>query len=383
MHAHLAHRVLRNARIQAFRGYIPPPNKAFLGGLVLGKANDSLRHRRNAAPWDGFDPDAHYRRRVRGSFVYGGLVQRHFGHFMSEMVHRILPARLLDHRGPWIFVTFEGDRRWVVFEKLPPFARDILEFLEVKAGEFRGISADCIVDELFVVEQGSELRLGPKPGYLDDLHEYTTPRLDAIHGAELRPKKVYVSRAALPGGTFLGEAYLEDQLTGEGFAIIRPESLPVLVQMDIYRKAEVLVFNAGSACHGVELLGSGALQRCYLIDRGIQRKAVESALVPRAREFAVSVGHPYLGTLLTARRSRAPVPRLGMNLFDVQALLAFFRDHGIARLPSFDRKQYLNAASMHLQGHIDAARASGLICDEAEIKSFFTAFEAAAATQEC
>lgn len=353
MHARLAHRTIRDAKVQAFhRPLLGPAGRGFRGGLVLDEQDeqdDKLRHRRHNEPQDRYDDRAVYHHRLDGAYIYGGPMYDHFGHFMAEMVHRIVPSRLMFGAVPCIFATLGRHHVLTSFESLPDYARDVLQLLGISADDFRLVVENTVVEQLFVSEQGSELGVGPKPGYLDDLLEYTTPRLDALHGGDARPRKVYVSRAGMPGGKFLGERYLEAQLASEGFSIMQPETLPITVQMDIYRKAEVLVFAEGSACHGVELLGTGTLGRCaLLVRRAGHAGRFEEVLRPRAAAFAVSDGHPFIGTRFTDGRTNAPVVRFGVHLLNTATLLEFFRSHGMAKLPTFDATEYFAAAELDL-----------------------------------
>ncbi|HUE72755.1 MAG TPA: glycosyltransferase family 61 protein [Pirellulaceae bacterium] len=344
MHARLAHRVVREARIQAFK----PPLLQFRGGLVPCYGDPKLRQRRRDKPTDSYDEIAAYPHRMGGEFVYGGPVYKNFGHFMAETVHRIVPSKLLYGAAPWIFVTVSGKHGLEPYAALPTFVRDVHDLLGIGARDLRLVGQNTIVEQLFVAEQGSELGLGPKPGYLDDLSEYVLPRLDARHRWDTRPKKVYVSRARKRGGCFLGERYLEEQLEAEGFTVVHPELLPVSVQMDHYRKAEVLIFPEGSACHGVELLGSGSLGRTYLLVRRERMvPTFERILRPRATDFATSSGHSVIGTKYEDS-NRESNTRLAVLVFDVNELVAFFRTNNIARLPTFSEEEYLSAAEADL-----------------------------------
>lgn len=358
MHACLAHRALHEAKVQAFKRKLV--QMKFCGGLVLDGDDDTLRHRRSGRPFDRHETGASYPDRISGAFLYGGPVHGHFGHFMAEMVHRIVPSKLLYGAAPFIFVTEAGSRAVTSFETLPLFAREVLELLGIGPAEFRLVAENAVVEQLSVVEQGSELGLGPKPGYLDDLHEYVTPRLDALHRSEVRPKKVYVSRSQLPGGLFLGERYLEEQLAAEGFTSISPETLPVSVQMDIYRKTDVVVFPEGSACHGVELLGTGALKQCFLIcRRDSHSRSFERVLQPRASVFASSAGHPFIGTKYRVGGSRNPSRTLGVHAFDARELVAFLRGNDIARLPTFSEADYHAAAQLDLHRYLKGSAITG------------------------
>ena len=181
----------------------------------------------------------------------------HFGHFMAEMVHRILPARLRGLRFPLVFVSTRGWNPHPSFGDFPGFAKEVLAFLDVRPDEVRVVNRNTVVERLHVIEAGSDLVGGPKPGYLDALAGWCGPRLDALHGDTAQPRLLYVSRSALPPqGMVLGEAWFERQLEAEGFTVFRPEEWRFAPQLDHYRKAEAVVFPEGSACHGTELLGA-------------------------------------------------------------------------------------------------------------------------------
>src|SRR5437773_11401592 len=112
VHARLANRTLHDARIQAFQR----PITYYCGGLVLSEEDSQLRHRRNNRPRDSYDPDAQYRTRINGEFAYGGPLNQHFGHFMSETIHRVLPSKLLHSGTPCVFVTTAQERKVTSFD---------------------------------------------------------------------------------------------------------------------------------------------------------------------------------------------------------------------------------------------------------------------------
>jgi hypothetical protein len=153
--------------------------------------------------------------------------------------------------------------------------------------------------------------------------------------------------------------------------------------MDIYRKADVVVFNEGSACHGVELLGQESLRSCYVLARRRWNISFETILQPRARQFANSSGHPFIGSVFVDPRTGRPVMPWGVGLFDARQLVSFFRDHAIARLPLFNEEQYMRAAEAHLHRYLENARASGkTLCDESVVGNMLLTFERASARGE-
>ena len=95
-----------------------------------------------------------------------------------------------------------------------------------------------------------------------------------------------MSRSALPGTGLLGERYVEQVLAQAGFNVIRPETMSLLDQMRAYRAAEVVVFAEGSACHGVELLGTEMLGTAIMLARREDHMEVfRRVLQPRSRRY--------------------------------------------------------------------------------------------------
>ena len=108
-----------------------------------------------------------------------------------------------------------------------------------------------------------------------------------------RPRKLYVSRSALrPQGMVLGSRF-EQQLEHAGFTIFLILGMALLTAVDHYRKAEIVVFPEGSACHGTELLGAGMMGRTFLLPRrGGQRKqrSSETSSLPARGNLHCSPG---------------------------------------------------------------------------------------------
>ena len=351
-HAQLASKVFDDVEVHAFRMPMVP---SFEGGVVLSDpADQRLRQTRNWAPCDACAPSGAALPVLEGEFAYGGpLYLHHFGHFMAECIHRVLPTTQRFQPRKWLFVSERHSER--ASGPMPPFVLQAFEFLGVDMGTVTIADTDMRVRQLSICEQGSDLWGGAKPGYLLDLDAYTSPRLDALHGRAPRSGKVYVSRSNVPtGGTFLGERYLETLLAGEGFRIFHPEQHPLTEQMDVYRKAELVVFPEGSACHGVELLGASALDRCYLLGRreDLQRRIFVNILQPRSREFDLLAAHRPLGTIVVNPATGEPLDHRGVCLFDVEALLEFLRSRSIASLRDFDLGRYFQAASIDLWRYV-------------------------------
>lgn len=353
----LAHRIITDAQIQAFNlPPVAPPPSGFNGGLVMGESDSDkkLRQTRYWAPVDRFSQDATYTRHLEGDYAYAGLTYSHFGHVMSEMVHRIVPS--LKHRDNpnWLIVSTHGHpvNEW---EKLSSWIKPIYSFLGLGPENVTILTENTTVSNLSVVEQGSDFGGGPKPGYLDLLAEYTHGRLDRLHKNDARPEKIYVSRSHLnAAGGILGERYLEQAFAREGFIIYRPEQDFLPVQMDHYRKAEIIIFGEGSACHGVELLGTDSLKQCIFINRRKSHFDIfRRVLQPRAAEFLAFSETRMLGSAAADPSNGAPMEHLGVSVFDLDALVEFFRSNGIARLEAISKSEYFAAAEADLFSYLE------------------------------
>jgi hypothetical protein len=353
LHADLAHRTMNDVFVQPFRGDMVA---IYCGGPVLGESSEDrrLRHTRYWQPVDCFQPDLVPQIQLDSTYVYSGPIYHHFGHIMAEMVHRIIPGKILFALDKWLFVNFFR-KPLCSFDDIPIVFRNILEFLEIGPASVTVINADTTVKHLHIVEQGSDLGGGPKPGYLDDLAEFVHPRLDRRYDETQGWARVYVSRSGLShGGSFLGERYLEQALAAEGFHIFHPQQVPLPLQMQVYRRAKVLIFSEGSACHGTELLGSDALGDVFvLLRRASHQEIFANVLRPRARSYAACTMQIPVGSIVARHGSSKPLEEFAVSLFDVDALLAFLRETGIARLPGFRRDTYLECAEADLLRYIE------------------------------
>ena len=289
--AALARATIAEAPVQVFSApIVAVPPHGFAGGPVLDgdPRLARLRHTRAGHPVDRFRPGETYDARLPGTWIYAGPAYPHFGHSMAEMVHRILPGRRLFGAHGLLFVGTAGEKPLTGFDDLPPFLREILRLLDVSPDKACVLHRNHIVEQLHVVEAGSDYGGGPKPGYLDELAAFWRGRDAVPHaGGPMPGVPVYVSRTRLsPTGGLLGERYIEATLAQNGFAVFHPEQHPVAVQIETYRRASLLLFNEGSACHGIELLGTGMVAPSLLLSRRQDHAGIfRHVFTGRARSF--------------------------------------------------------------------------------------------------
>ena len=322
---------------------------------MLGDDPESmlLRHNRSGQVVDHFAPEPRDPVTLRGSYAYLGRTFGHFGHIMSEMIHRILPTRQVAKRPHWLIVHQRGSPP--TFEALAPVAQAMLRLLGVNERNCTVIAKDTIVEELLIVEAGAELGSVPKDWYLDLLNRRGPGRgsLD-----DTFPKKVYVSRSGLEDKSgLLGEKVLESILVDAGFHIMHSEKLPLPRQFALYRNAEVLLFAEGSACHGVELFGHDTLRHAILMNRRPKvATAFDRVLAPRARRFDHFTGNPFFGTAAFNGRGDPRADR-GVSAIALHDLVAFLAEIGVATVPRVPALAYLAAAHADLTLYTDRATA--------------------------
>lgn len=355
MRAQLASHVFDNARVLAFQHpLVAPPPLGFRGGPVIADpAHAQLRHTRYWQPVDSFLNDAKFATVIPDELQYAGPIYHHFGHYMSEMAHRFLPTIKRFDPKRWLFVGPEQASAPDAQHNFPTFLKEVLSFFGIGHEKITVINQNSIIRSLGIVEQGSDFGGGPKPGYLGDLRDFSEPRLNEYPSPSAVSKKVYVSRRHMPvSGSFLGERYLEELLEDEGFVIYFPEKHSLIHQMKTYSASEVLVFSEGSACHGTELLGEQALNRCYLLVRRADHKDIFSrVLSPRSQHFAIFEDTFYLGSIV-GRKGEAVSGYHGVSVFNCDSLIASLRENRIARLDSFDKSRFLDSVERDMGRYI-------------------------------
>lgn len=348
--AAVSHRILDNLPVEAFKH---PLGESFLGGPVLRSDELSrLRHKRHDQACDRFDERARFDRHLEGEWIYIGPKYPHFGHILAEMVHRILPSKLLfPNLKNYLIVTTSDDQEDTGIEALCTTYREVLDFFEIDADSVFILNENAIVERLALCEQGSNLGGTPNPWYLQALRDYTTRKLDQIHGSANYYPKVYVTKSSIPhGGKILGSRYVEELLEEEGFFIFHPENAPLATQMDIYRKADVVIFEEGSACHGTELLGEKMLKQTSVV---LRRKGFGAGfsriLTPRSARCDAFADTFFLGTVVVNAEKNFLHTEFGISLFDLDRLVGFFRDRQLAQLPGIDIRRYFEAAENDLR----------------------------------
>lgn len=173
---------------------------------------------------------------------YLGVDAAHFGHFLLETLCRA-----------WAWPWSDRPPRMIAVIQAAPlrrFARAFLRLIPGLANRVEIVSSTTrfatvlVPSPTFVIGTGAHY-----------VFKELCSRIAERAGANNRPmtdQPVYLSRAGL-GSTakraIMDEVELEEFLAGQGFRIVRPETLPVAEQVAVVNEHRWIVAPMGSACH--------------------------------------------------------------------------------------------------------------------------------------
>ncbi|MBU3029431.1 glycosyltransferase family 61 protein [Paracoccus marinaquae] len=184
--------------------------------------------------------------RIAGRHLWGGTLFFHFGHFLSESLGRLWAA---EASGAESILFTPKNPRGKRPEDLVGFQKQVLARLGIEL-PVRILYAPAMVEDLLIPGQG--FGLGALARGTPEFRAFARrmdPDPDAGPGTGAR--RLYISRTALPRktGSVLGEAWLEEQLRGQGFRIYHPQQHSIDHQLRTFREATHFVGPDGSAFH--------------------------------------------------------------------------------------------------------------------------------------
>lgn len=199
----------------------------FVGGVFDAFGNfleDSIPARGSIPPL------AAPQQRLKGTFLYGGCIFGHFGHFIWESLARLSAIRKC-HEYPIIFISPNS--------QLHKSQRIFLKSIKVN-------------NELLLVKditQVDNLIYSPPQSSINPLF-MSREQLDSLaftdFSKEACERKIWLSRSRFPTGRILNEDYIENKLAKNGFDIIYPENLPLREQIKIISTSRIVAGFDGS-----------------------------------------------------------------------------------------------------------------------------------------
>lgn len=215
-------RAIRNALIMPLEGTMD----AFTGGVFDSESEflaDSVIHR-GCAP----EPQDHWDK-LPGTYIYGGCLFAHFGHFIWESLTRIATIRTC-RPYPLLFIT-PNDR---LFETQKLFFKAM-----GLRNEIILVRMPTLVENLIYAAPQSSLNpLSMSQEMLDALafKDY----------GEMTDRKIWLSRTKLKYGRIINEREIESRIPEFGFEIVSPEKLSLPDQIRMISTSRVVAGFSGS-----------------------------------------------------------------------------------------------------------------------------------------
>lgn len=208
--------------------------------------------------------------RLRGNWLFGGIIFVDFGHFITESLGRLWALdEIKEPLAGIVFSRMNGIPAVVsqdVFSgqlikaaaantlEKRPFIREILKILEAP-NEITIVGTPLVVENLIVPSQQMGLCDGDLIGGSPTYKNFLRGRMAKLTESPSVDKKIYVSRSRLDvrSSYFFLERVLEEHLRKEGYQIIHPEALDIKQQLKIFGSAKNVILATGSAAHMLAL----------------------------------------------------------------------------------------------------------------------------------
>lgn len=216
--------------------------------------------------------------RLAGCHLYGGQINRHFGHFLCESLSRLWA---LDQAGVKVSSILFLPRRPGSSRALLEVHKRVLELFDLPV-PVHLVDEPLRVDTLVVPDQAfgiGDLCAGT-PEFRAYIHRRFAPDI-AADG----PEDLYISREALnlQSGSILGEGALSANLIQSGYSAFSPERHDIRSQIAHYKAARRIIAVEGSALHLYGLVGH-ADQRVAIVQRRSDGEATR-AIAAQIRAF--------------------------------------------------------------------------------------------------
>jgi hypothetical protein len=323
---------------------VVPPRELYYGGILVDggpvwpdfESSGEVRFNRDGPVDKAPKPWPVPQRTIDVPCVWGGFVQRHFGHLVADHMTRLVESLAERPDDTYLFVTYPGGSA----RDIPEYFWQVADWYGLPRRQIMLVTEPVLAAELRCAPQAERLGMaGPSERYLD-LLDATTQRnsIDPV-----RSDVLYVGRTGLMQrgkGGHAGETYVVSLLESLGVAVLDPARAPLAEQLARYAGAGTLVFAEGSAMHGRQLLGR-VPQDIVVLKRRKQDWLAREALTPRCRmlryvEAASTFVAPVSadGRILSAE---------GISFYDTEALFSCFRKLGIDLPSLWSDEAYLRA----------------------------------------
>lgn len=197
-----------------------------------------------------------------GTWLWGGVLWVHFGHFLVESTSRL-----------WALDHLPADVQGIVFIPKRPhagdmvvgFQRDFVDLMQARL-PVKVLTEPTRVHRLIVPGQG--FGLGKIISGTEEFRAAINRRFGADVPAD-GPEKLYISRSrlGLSKGSLIGENRLEEYLSAQGYEIFHPQAHDLRTQVARYKAARHVIAAEGSAIHLFAMVGKPDQKMSIIVRR--------------------------------------------------------------------------------------------------------------------
>lgn len=183
--------------------------------------------------------------KLEGRWLFGGMLYRHFGHFLCESTARLWATQL---RSDYTGIIFFSKPAVTWEQRLLRSCRSFFDHLGLENLMTRAPQKPLVIEHLDCPEQG--FGIGKLAGGRPEYRSFMRQRLCDRTSPSGSPR-LYISRSKLMSkrGTVLMEDQLEKCLEDEGYEIFHPQMHSIETQIARYRASRCIIALDGSALH--------------------------------------------------------------------------------------------------------------------------------------
>ena len=222
---------------------------------------------------------------LKGTYLWGGVLHGHFGHFLVESIGRLWGYAAADaHLDGVLFMEKRAERgeggaavAWHSEETplLRSFQAEMFKQFGI-AAPIGLVGAPVQVERLVIPGQG--FGMGAMAEGTPAFRAFVQDRVGQDIAPD-GPERLYISRSAFGArrGGVIGEQILEQQLEQDGFTVFHPQTESIPAQIARYKAAREVVALDGSALHLLAMVAQPdqkvamIKRRSSPISKGIER----------------------------------------------------------------------------------------------------------------
>ncbi|GEM_PF-567943 len=294
-----------------------------------------------------------------GKYIYGGFFNGHFGHVLTESIHRLWAFNPDTYNGIVFSVLSATPKRVPFPAYIPPeWFTQVLDILDIPIEFCIFVTDCCMFENLVIPEPGSELSLGSKEwyrSYVENLQHKIFQKTDNFR-KDLPKLKLFLGKSHIPlHGTFAGEKYLERLLVDEGYISFKPENHNFIQQLAYLINAKKIVFTEGSSIYSLELMRYLDTE-IACIPRRSDNQLLYPHLSRKCRHYIVA------GNVDNCERLGSYNQKDGANGISISKrpyqIIESLRNHQFAKLPEWEENHFLDQERYDIMTYISKGYSS-------------------------